>query len=147
MQAVTAHVGLNAQLLAPPGTYRAAGLSGYIAGLLGHLPQAAPHLQFTAWLPQTRPGLDGVEQVATGGFEDQVGRRILWEQVSLPRQARRLRVDLVHGPAFSVPVLARVPTVVSIPDLSFRLCPAYHPRGRRLYLDRSRACRSLGHER
>lgn len=132
---MTAHVGLNAQLLAPPGTYRAAGISGYIAGLLGHLPQAAPHLHYTAWLPQTRAGLDGVEQVATGGSEDQVGRRIFWEQVSLPRQARRLRVDLIHGPAFSVPARAAVPTVVSIPDLSFRLFPAYHPRGRRLYLD------------
>ncbi len=132
---MTAHVGLNAQLLAPPGTYRAAGISGYIAGLLCHLPQAAPQFRFTAWMPQARDGCGGVEQVVTGGSEEQVIRRIFWEQVSLPRQARRLRVDMVHGPAFSVPALGPVPAVVSIPDLSFRLFPGYHPRGRRLYLD------------
>lgn len=129
------HIGISAQLLAPPGTYRAAGISGYIAGLLSELPAAAPDYHFTAWVPQAHPAIAGISQQVTGLAEDRVRRRIVWEQMSLPRQARRLRVDLLHGPAFAVPAVGGVPAVVSVPDLSFRLFPAYHPRGRRLYLD------------
>lgn len=135
LQTLKAHVGINAQLMAPPGTYRAAGISGYIAGLLSRLPAAAPNCHFSAWVPQAYPGLADVSQQVTGIAAEQVGRRILWEQTSLPRQVRRLRVDLLHGPAFSIPAAASIPVVVSVPDLSFRLFPAYHPRGRRLYLD------------
>lgn len=132
---VRAHVGLNAQLLAPPGTYRGAGISGYIAGLISHLPHSAPDLRFTAWLPQRREGWAGLEQRESGLSGDRVMARVLWEQGRLPVEAMRLGVDLLHGLAFALPMLSPIPAVVTVPDMSYLLFPHYHARGRRLYLN------------
>lgn len=130
-----AHIGLNAQLLAPPGTYRSAGISGYIAGLLSHLPGAAPDMRFTAWLPHRRDGWEGVRQQEVRLAGSKVVARLLWEQTALVAEARKLGVDLLHGLAFSLPLASSIPAVVTVPDMSFRLFPRYHARGRRVYLN------------
>ena len=128
------HVGLNALLLSQPGSYRAAGISGYSAGLLAHLPEAAPRYRFSAWLPARHPEFAGIEQHLPSWRTDKVVARIAWEQLALPFAARRARLDLLHGLAFSLPVLAPCPMVVTIMDMSFAIFPQFHPRSRRLYL-------------
>ncbi len=128
------HVGLNAQLMARPGTYRGAGISGYIGGLLGSLPEAAPEMRFTAWLPEVRTGLEGIQQSPSAFAGRGVLHRILWEQTAWATAARRAGVDLLHGLAFSLPIASSLPAVVTFFDMSFLLFPRYHPAGRRLYL-------------
>jgi glycosyltransferase involved in cell wall biosynthesis len=57
------------------------------------------------------------------------GRGSLWEQWTLPRAMRRLGLDVLFAPAYSAPLLAPVPAVVSIHDVSFAAHPEwFRPR-------------------
>src|SRR5437763_7794197 len=40
----------------------------------------------------------------------------LWEQLALPRRARRCRVDVLHCPASSLPLWQPMPVVVTLHD-------------------------------
>lgn len=44
-------------------------------------------------------------------------RRFVWDQIQFPLLAARAKVDLLHQPAFSVPVLFNKPMVVTVHDL------------------------------
>lgn len=128
------HVALNALLLDGRATYRSAGIHQYISNTLTALAAQPEEFSFTAY---ARPGaLDlpnvRVEPVAAEGRLS----RILWEQLAQTRAWRRLDhpVDLTHGLAFSLPLLSRVPGVVTMYDLSFRRLPDRFPAAQRLYL-------------
>lgn len=128
------HVALNALLLDGRATYRSAGIHQYISNTLTALAKQPEEFSFTAY---ARPGaLDlpnvRVEPVAVEGRLS----RILWEQLAQTRAWRRLGrpVDLTHGLAFSLPLLSRVPGVVTMYDLSFRRLPDRFPSAQRLYL-------------
>ena len=45
--------------------------------------------------------------------------RMLWEQVGLPRLARRLGAEVIHSPHYTLPLLARRPVVVTLHDALF----------------------------
>ena len=45
--------------------------------------------------------------------------RLAWEQTTLPRIARRLPVDLIHSPHYTMPLAATVPVVVTLHDATF----------------------------
>ncbi len=45
--------------------------------------------------------------------------RYAWEQAVLPLQLMKVRPDVVHSLGYVVPLAARVPQVVSVPDLNF----------------------------
>lgn len=128
------HVALNALLLDGRATYRSAGIHQYISNTLTALAAQPEEFSLTAY---ARPGaLDlpnvRVEPVAVEGRLS----RILWEQLAQTRAWRRLDrpVDLTHGLAFSLPLLSRVPGVVTMYDLSFRRLPDRFPATQRLYL-------------
>jgi glycosyltransferase involved in cell wall biosynthesis len=52
--------------------------------------------------------------------------RMAWEQVGLPAVVRSLRPDVVHSPHYTMPVLARVPVVVTLHDATFFTSPELH---------------------
>ncbi|MDQ2846954.1 MAG: glycosyltransferase family 4 protein [Actinomycetota bacterium] len=45
--------------------------------------------------------------------------RLAWEQTGLPRLARRLKVDVLHSPHYTMPLLSPVPVVVTVHDATF----------------------------
>jgi glycosyltransferase involved in cell wall biosynthesis len=49
----------------------------------------------------------------------------LWEQLTLPRLARRAQADVLFCPAYSGPVFAGLPLVVAIHDVSFAAHPEW----------------------
>lgn len=51
--------------------------------------------------------------------------RVLWEQVYLPLAAKRIRLDLLHSPSYTWPVLCDVPGVVTIHDMLYAVYPEY----------------------
>lgn len=53
-------------------------------------------------------------------------RRVLAEQILLPRSARRLRVDLLHNTLNTAAVLPGVPQVTSIHDVIYKRYPETH---------------------
>ncbi len=59
--------------------------------------------------------------------------RLLWEQTGLAAQARRDRLDLMHGPVNVLPELVRTPGVVTIHDLAFLRIGGHAPWRRVAY--------------
>jgi glycosyltransferase involved in cell wall biosynthesis len=45
--------------------------------------------------------------------------RLTWEQTTLPRLARRLPVDVIHSPHYTMPMTAGMPVVVTLHDATF----------------------------
>jgi glycosyltransferase involved in cell wall biosynthesis len=57
-------------------------------------------------------------------------RQLWWEQVELPRQAARLRADVLHVPGgTSIPLVRRRRTVMTLHDLAPRAHPEWLPPG------------------
>ncbi|GAA4187903.1 glycosyltransferase family 1 protein [Gryllotalpicola kribbensis] len=59
--------------------------------------------------------------------------RLAWEQLRLPRLARRLGADVIYSPHYTFPVLTALPRVVSIWDLTFFTLPEAHSTLKRLF--------------
>lgn len=45
--------------------------------------------------------------------------RLAWEQATLPRLGKRLSVDVIHSPHYTMPLAAPVPVVVTVHDATF----------------------------
>ncbi len=128
-------VAVGAQLLHGQGGYRSAGIHTYIQQTLRHLPQADPELDvtvFTRHAPVDWP--PSIQARSTRWPTERPVFRILWEQLVLPRVARRIRADILHATAFVAPVLRPCPTVVTIYDLSYALFPQYFRGFNQAYL-------------
>lgn len=112
----------------------ASGSGQYVEHLLAHLPPAAPMVRYSLLLPAGRavalgnlasrwPGIDPVFLPMPT-----LPRRLAklwWEQVTVPRAARKLGVDVLWVPYWAAPYWQSVSTVVTIHDLIPVLLPAY----------------------
>ncbi len=128
-------IAISAPLLAPPGSYRSAGIHTYIQHSLQYLPEADPasHLTlFTAYPPADLPPAIEVRQPRWK--TDRPVRRILWEQLALPAAARRAHADVLHATAFVAPIARPAPTVITIYDVSFALFPQFFRGFNQAYL-------------
>ena len=79
----------------------------------------APGAGLVAGAPEWRPG------------------RLAWEQVRLPHLLRREAVTVHHGPHYTMPEHAPVPSVVTVHDLSFFEAPEWHQRSKVLLFRRA----------
>src|SRR4051794_26634416 len=61
------------------------------------------------------------------------GSRLLWEQTTLPRSLARHRVDLLHSPHYTAPLLDSTVSVVTFHDMTFLLYPELHTRAKRIF--------------
>lgn len=59
--------------------------------------------------------------------------RMVWEQFGLPTLARRERIDVIHSPHYSFPLLGRRRRVVTLHDATFVTHPDVHTPLKRLY--------------
>ncbi len=74
--------------------------------------------------------------------------RLLWEQTRAPAVARRLGVDVWHGPHYTLPLRLDVPATVTVHDLTFFDHPEWHERTKVVFFRRmieasTRRARSL----
>jgi glycosyltransferase involved in cell wall biosynthesis len=60
-------------------------------------------------------------------------RRVLWEQLTLPKLCRSYGIDVLHCPDFARPFTSPVPVVNTIHDLSYYAAENYFPIAKRLY--------------
>jgi alpha-1,3-rhamnosyl/mannosyltransferase len=83
---------------------------------------------------------DRLEIVALGGRREQLPSGVAyvrepwhpptnlgWAAVGLPRAAARAGVDLIHAPAYTAPLRAGVPVVLTIHDVSYERHPEWYP--------------------
>jgi glycosyltransferase involved in cell wall biosynthesis len=126
-------VGLDAHLLSLTQNYRGAGINGYIYQLLRYLPATGAPLEYIVYLYDRAFVPPAGLSVARSRWDTRnPWRRIMWEQTRLAVESRRL--DLLHGLAYAVPLVAACPTVVTVHDLSFLRFPAAFRRFNRIYL-------------
>lgn len=59
--------------------------------------------------------------------------RLIWEQVGLPAIARRMRAEAVLAPHYTLPLLLRRRTVVTLHDATFFTDPAVHRVAKRVF--------------
>ncbi|OLR91112.1 glycosyltransferase family 4 protein [Actinokineospora bangkokensis] len=52
--------------------------------------------------------------------------RLTWEQTTLPRLVRKLGVDVLHSPHYTLPLAAQAASVVTLHDATFFTDPALH---------------------
>ncbi len=132
------HVGLNAHLLSRQAGYRSAGIHSYIHQLIQYLPGADERLRATIFTGQSRREQWAVsDTLAWHSSRWPTHRpwvRIAWEQFAQPWALQRAGVQLLHALAFVSPLLALVPTVITIHDLSFLRFPEQFRPLNRLYL-------------
>lgn len=132
------HVGLNAHLLSRQAGYRSGGIHNYIRQLTRHLAVADPSLQITVFAGRTwRDENRSRDQFAWNTSRwptERPAARFAWEQLVQPWALYRADVDVLHALAFVAPLVNRVPTVITIHDLSFlRFADRFRPANR-LYL-------------
>lgn len=59
--------------------------------------------------------------------------RLLWQQLVLPFLLKSHKIDVHWGAGFVLPLLSKVPGVVTVFDLTFHILPEVHERAKRLY--------------
>jgi glycosyltransferase involved in cell wall biosynthesis len=134
------HVGFDAHLLSRSRSYRDAGISRHIRNVLAHLPAAGADAELTVFA-----GPDGAPEpppTANGHFHVRISRlrterptlRVLWEQAVAPIELARLGIDVIHGPAYVLPLAAPCAGVVTVHDLSFLRLPGLFHRANQAYL-------------
>ena len=128
------HIAINAHLLSKASGYRKAGIHRYIYGVLSQLPTLAPNLRFTYLLNHRLPDDLGTTTQRIGWDTSHPIKRILWEQLIQPWAMRQVNADVYHGMAFVAPYGLKMPSIVTVYDLSFERYPEVLSRFRRTYL-------------
>jgi glycosyltransferase involved in cell wall biosynthesis len=115
------------------------GVGRYLASLLtawDRLPDAAAHRfvlyapAFALRAPSGRPAL-GLSTLQAETRAVPGGSGTWWEQFHLARAVRRDRPDVLFAPAYTGPLAAGVPVVLTIHDVSFLAHPEWFPIGMR----------------
>ena len=125
-------VGFDVTPLTSPG----AGVARYTLELLRALRDNEPRVDL-ALLTDHRPSdravaheLDALPRVRTPWAPT----RAAWMQTALPAALAREHVDLCHYTNYAAPVVSRVPSVVTLHDMSLVTNPEHHPRRRVMVL-------------
>jgi glycosyltransferase involved in cell wall biosynthesis len=127
------HVALNALLLSRAQSYRSGGISRVIFHLLNELSRDARGHDVDVFAPEAT--MNGALRLHAAGAEvERPARRIMWEQIVLPRRLAELKPDLLHGMAYALPAAWAGPSVVTIYDLSFVRFPRAFNALNRVYL-------------
>ncbi|MFT4028594.1 MAG: glycosyltransferase family 1 protein [Protaetiibacter sp.] len=66
------------------------------------------------------------ELVAAPAIASRTWARLLWEQLGLPRLARKQHAEVIHSPHYTLPVASGLPRVVTFHDATFFSDPAVH---------------------
>lgn len=133
-------IAIDAQELAGKPT----GVGRYVAQVLRawrELSETRGH-EFILCTPEPLPEYDGL---LPGSVAIAAGRGTRWQQLTLPRLVAAAHADVLFAPAYSGPVLSRVPMVVSIHDASYFAHPewfAWREGHRRRLLTRISAWRA-----
>ena len=126
------HIAINGWFLGQ----ESAGSGQYLHHLLREMVEQADDVRFSLLLPEDWEVVTGnwemgadnlrVTRLSSGPFAtlSRLGK-VWWEQVSVPRAARRLGADVLWVPYWAAPLWQPVPTVVTVHDLIPRLLPAY----------------------
>jgi glycosyltransferase involved in cell wall biosynthesis len=103
------------------------GLGVYARYVLRQLLTLDPHTRYVIFLGSPR-SRDLFREFDNAQVHVMPARsRMLWDQVLVPRAARRLNVDLLFNPKFSLPLLTRIPGVFVLQSCDWYVNPGNYP--------------------
>ncbi len=113
---------------------QADGLGIYARHLLEHLVRLDRGSRYVIFLatPAARDLFSGLSNVEVRVLSSR--SRLLWDQVLIPRAARRLGVDLLFNPKFSLPLLCRIPGVFILQSCDWYVNPGNYPWWDNIYI-------------
>jgi glycosyltransferase involved in cell wall biosynthesis len=127
-------VGIDGRAFASP----AAGVRRYVAELVRALLQTDEALELIALGGSADALPAGLDHVPESWHPP---TNLGWAAIGLPRAARRATVNLIHAPAYTAPLHAAVPIVLTVHDVSYERHPEWYPyrrdRIRRTFYRRS----------
>lgn len=139
-------IGLNLLYLIPGVV---GGTETYARGLIGGLKHIRPDHEFYLFINRESEKLfedaPGFRKVVCPIHAQNRMRRYFFEQLSLPGEADRKGIDLLHSLAYTSPLFLSCPSTVTIPDLNFRAFGDTMPLVRRLtlaWMVRQAVCRA-----
>ena len=124
-------IGIDATALPP----RLVGAGNYIVNLIRALLQLDAKNEYVVFVkPEQRFLFEPREhlELVNAALSSPLVR-VAWEQTALPLLARQYRLDLLHSPHYTVPLLVRSKTVATFHDMTFFLYPELHEAYKRLY--------------
>lgn len=118
-------IGLNALFLIPG---KVGGTEVYVRNLVRALAAAAPTDELLLYVAAEASGTFGalpahVREIRCDVKAEQRPARILFEQLQLPRRARRDRLDVLHSLGYTAPLALGCPGVVTLHDLNYHFHP------------------------
>jgi glycosyltransferase involved in cell wall biosynthesis len=110
------------------------GLGVYSRELLQHLFALDSGTRYVVFLgsSRTQAVFDGFANVRTEVLH--CPSKLWWDQVLVPRAARRCGADLLFNPKFSLPLLSRIPGVFVLQSCDWYVNPANYPWWDNLYI-------------
>ncbi|MBV9868343.1 MAG: glycosyltransferase family 4 protein [Abitibacteriaceae bacterium] len=119
---------------------RYGGVEYALWNLLGALHAIDQENAYTVYIPHDGPPQDHLSSFNSRWrwmrlpFEgNHKARRVLWQQTQLPRQLKRDGCSLLHAPTYIAPLLATVPTVLTVYDLIALTHPEFATRLNRVH--------------
>lgn len=111
------------------------GVARYLGNILRELAEIAPQNEYTLYFQNSKADDDFLSQ---GCFRKKLvemsfvpRKKVLWEQIFLPRELKRNPVDILFCPSYSMPLRGGQKTVVTIHDITYEVEPAwFHPKER-----------------
>jgi anaerobic magnesium-protoporphyrin IX monomethyl ester cyclase len=108
------------------------GVGYYTEHLLRHLERISPSDDFVILSNRKPVPSQALPPRVEVTYPARAMVRLAWMQAAAPLALRRSRADVAHFTNGIVPLATRVPTVVTIHDMSLTLYPECHPTRRRL---------------
>src|SRR5208282_932459 len=113
------------------------GMDSHVRGLLNGLAAIDSENQYDLYTTQANhdsfEGLpNNFRRVLFRGVNQSLASRLFSEQVTLGWQLNRHRLDVLHSPGFTMPLLTPVPRVFTVHDLKVYALPDIYPMGRRI---------------
>jgi glycosyltransferase involved in cell wall biosynthesis len=114
------------------------GVGNYIVELVRGLADLRSEHDFTVFAsPEGEAEFEGLPGVRTLPIAlASRGARLMWEQALLPGLVRRERLDLLHSPHYTMPLVRAGRSVVTFHDLTFVTHPEWHVPSKRLLFPR-----------
>jgi glycosyltransferase involved in cell wall biosynthesis len=122
------HVAISAHFWGQETTGSGQYLHRLVAMVRHHHPDIAITLLFQTNAPQSASLPDDISyQVLSTPFDNHNKQlaKVWFEQVAVPRAAKRLGADLLHVPYFAPPLRSSIPVVATVHDLIPMVLPAY----------------------
>ena len=113
---------------------QADGLGLYARHLLQHLTTLDAGSRYVLFLASPAAGAHFAAQRNVEVRVLESRSRLLWDQVLVPRAARRLGVDLLFNPKFSLPLLSRIPGVFVLQSCDWYVNPRNYPWWDNIYI-------------